>query len=75
MMCMQPLPHLCKMAPCMSRCCVNSALFAAGMVCLFGGTRQMCWHVLSATLQANNYYAPLSTPLSESVDYKTGGRE
>ena len=53
MMWMQHLPHLCKMAPCMSGYCVNSGLFAAGMVFLFGGTRQMYWRVLSATLQAS----------------------
>ena len=44
------LADLCKIAPCMSGCFVNLALFAAGMVCLFGGTRQMCWRVLSITL-------------------------
>ena len=75
MMWMPCLPHLCKMAPCMSGCCVNSGLFAAGMVCLFEGTRQVCWRVLSATLQAINYYALLCTRLVESVDYKTGGCE
>ena len=53
MMWMQCLPHLCKMAQCMSGCRVNSGLFAAGMVCPFGGTRQMCWRVLSVTLQAS----------------------
>ena len=63
MMWMQHLPHLCKMAPCMSGCCVNLGLFAAGMVCLFGGTRQMCGHVLSATLQASKYYSLLCTRL------------
>ena len=52
-------------APCMSGCCVNSGLFAAGMVCLFGGTRQMCWHVLSATLQASKYYSLLCTDFGQ----------
>ena len=75
MMWMQHLPLLCKMTPCMSGCYVNSELFAAGMVWLFGGTRQMCWRVLSATLQASKYYALLSTRLLESVDYKTSGRQ
>ena len=69
MMWMQRLPHLFKMAPCMSGCCVNSRQFAAGMVCLFGGTRQMCWSGLLATLQASKYYALLCTRLLESVDY------
>ena len=72
---MQRVVHLCKMAPCMSGCYVNSGLFAASMVCLFGGTRKMCWRVLSATLQASKYYALLCTRLLESVDYKTGGRK
>ena len=63
MMWMQHLPHLGKMAPCMSGCCVNSGLFAARMLCLFGGTRQMCWRVLSATLQASLCYSLLCTPL------------
>ena len=58
MMWMQRLPSLCKMA-CMSGCCVNSGLFAEGMVCLFGGTRPMCWRVLPTTLQPSKYCALL----------------
>ena len=40
---------------------MNLGLFASGMVCLFGGTRQMCWRVLSATLQASKCCALLCT--------------
>ena len=36
MMWMRHSLYLCKMAPCMSGCCVNSGLFDAGMVSLFG---------------------------------------
>ena len=57
------MQHLCKIAQCMIGCCVNSGLFAAGMVCLFGGIRQMCWGVLLATLQASKYYSLLWTQL------------
>ena len=74
MMWMQHLQHLCKMARCMSGCCVNSGLFAAVMVSLFGGTRQMCWRVLSATLQASKYIL-FTIMHTTSVDYKTGGCE
>ena len=45
------------------------------LVYLLGGTRQMCWRVLPATLQTSKCYALLSTGLMESVDCKTGGRE
>ena len=57
----------------MSGCCVNSGLFAAGMVSLFRGTRQICWRV-SATLQASKYVL-FTIMHTTSVDYKTAGCE
>ena len=75
MMWMPQLPDLCKMAPCMSGCCVNLGLFATGIVCLLERTRQMCWHVFSAMLQASKYISFMHGLRRVSVDYKISEHE